>query len=290
MGMLDDLLGKEKNNVTVYQIVRQFAEQAGWEIKIENSDCVVISFEDELGSEDVFIKICGKNNEGKTILEFSSVGIPFPDDISLAALFGLTLLERNAELLMGHWGIEDISSNKNFKVFLTMILEGMDVSDFKFAVMAVLIEKKKLLVDAIMIRLKQEATEPMTKNLNFVFKSSHHLRYDNGKQVSGPAGEARRAVKVEPNINGNSGHTVTIFNLDGNHPVWQNNIQMAPKQMKVIEETENKIVLRGYGHDQMGNSFADYFLTIWYRDEEVEKCVLHIHDRNIDIEYLPWNE
>lgn len=36
--------------------------------------------------------------------------------------------------------------------------------------------------------------------LNFIFKSSDHLRYENGEHVSGPHGGARRAVKVEPNI------------------------------------------------------------------------------------------
>ena len=38
--------------------------------------------------------------------------------------------------------------------------------------------------------------------LDFVFKSSDHLRYENGRQVSGPHGGARRAVKVEPNLSG----------------------------------------------------------------------------------------
>ncbi len=98
--------------------------------------------------------------------------------------------------------------------------------------------------------------------LDFVFKSSDHLRYENGKHVSGPHGGAGRAVKVEPNIMGGQGVTVTLYNLDGNHPVWQNNVQMAPKQMKVIESNNDKIVLRGYGRDEMGASFADYGLTI----------------------------
>ena len=88
-------------------------------------------------------------------------------------------------------------------------------------------------------------------NLNFIFKSSDHLRYENGIHVSGPHGGAGRAVKVEPNVSGNEGYTVTIFNLDGNHPVWQNNVQMAPKQMKIIQQTNDKVVLRGYGHDMM---------------------------------------
>ena len=123
-------------------------------------------------------------------------------------------------------------------------------------------------------------------NLNFVFKSYDHLRYNNGNHVSGPHGGANRAVKVEPNISGGEGYSVTIYNLDGNHPVWQNNVQMAPKQMKIIHQTDNKIVLRGYGQDNMGSSFADYGLSIYYKNDIVEKCILHMYDRSVDIEYL----
>lgn len=129
---------------------------------------------------------------------------------------------------------------------------------------------------------KKEIPEKM----NFVFKSPDHIRYENGRHVSGPHGGAGRAVKVEPNINGGEGYTVTLYNLDGNHPIWQNNVQMAPKQMKVIKQENDKIILRGFGHDAMGASFADYGLTINLKNKEVEKCILHMHDRNVDIEYL----
>lgn len=124
-------------------------------------------------------------------------------------------------------------------------------------------------------------------NLNFEFKSSDHIRYENGRHVSGPHGGARRLVKVEPNINGSTGYSVSMYNLDGNHPIWQNNIQMAHKQMKAFEESPEKIVLRGFGHDQMGGSFADYGLTIHLTNSKVIKCILHMHDRSVDIEYLP---
>lgn len=123
-------------------------------------------------------------------------------------------------------------------------------------------------------------------NLNFVFKSSDHLRYENGNHVSGPHGGAGRAIKVEPNVNGNEGYSVTLYNLDGNHPLWQNNVQMAPKQMKIISNSHEKIVLRGYGYDNMGSSFSDYGLSIFFENGTVGKCILHMHDRNVDIEYL----
>lgn len=124
-------------------------------------------------------------------------------------------------------------------------------------------------------------------NLEFIFESSDHIRYENGKHVSGPHGGARRAVKVEKNIDGGQGYTVTLYNLDGNHPIWQNNVQMAPKQMKIIEQTADEIVLRGYGQDRMGASFDDYGLTIKLKNEKVENCILHMYDRGVDIEYLP---
>jgi len=46
-------------------------------------------------------------------------------------------------------------------------------------------------------------------------------------------------------------------------------------------------VLRGYGQDAMGASFADYGLTINLKNGQLYNCVLHMHDRGVDIEYLP---
>jgi hypothetical protein len=123
-------------------------------------------------------------------------------------------------------------------------------------------------------------------NLDFVFKSSDHLRYENGVHVSGPHGGAGRAVQVEPNTTGSNGYSVTLYNLDGNHPVWKNNIQMAPKQMEIIQQTNDKVVLRGYGYDNMGGSFADYGLTIHFENGQINKCILHMHDRGINLEYM----
>lgn len=122
--------------------------------------------------------------------------------------------------------------------------------------------------------------------LDFEFTSSDHLRYEKGTHVSGPHGGARRLIKVQPNISGGEGFSVTIYNLDGNHPVWRNNIQMGTKQMKVVEQTPDKIILNGYGHDNSGASFSDYGITIHFLNGVCHKAILHMYDRNIDIEYL----
>ncbi len=123
------------------------------------------------------------------------------------------------------------------------------------------------------------------------FESSDHLRYENGIRVAGLSGGARRAIKVEDNIEGKEGYTVTVFNLDGNHPVWGTNVQVAPKQMKVVTASKDQTVLRGWGEDWKAfgdptGSFANYGISIFHPKNEIEKIILHMHDRKVDIEYL----
>jgi len=62
---------------------------------------------------------------------------------------------------------------------------------------------------------------------------------------------------------------------------------MAPKEMMIILNTDDKVILRGFGWDSMGSSYSDYGLTIHFENQQVIKCILHMYDRNIDIEYLP---
>jgi hypothetical protein len=141
-------------------------------------------------------------------------------------------------------------------------------------------------------------------NLNFVFESTDHLRFENGQHISGPHGGAGRAIKVEPNINGckgydlinGDGYIVTLFNMDGDHPVWQNNVQMTPKPMRIVSKSADKIVLRGYPVQAMSPfgwvdfNGEDYGLTVNYQNGELEGCILHMHDRNVDIKYLKDDE
>ena len=67
---------------------------------------------------------------------------------------------------------------------------------------------------------------------------------------------------------------------------------MSPKPMRIVEQTTSKIVLRGYPVRAMSPfgwiefSGQDYGLTIFIKNGEVDKCVLHMYDRNTDLEYL----
>ncbi len=119
-----------------------------------------------------------------------------------------------------------------------------------------------------------------------VFDSSDHIRFQNGQNVSGHNYGCNRRLVFEKNIEGGEGYTITMYNLDGLHPLWQNNVQMAPKRMRIISVEGNIIQLRGYGFDQMGGSFADYGIVLLIENSEIYRVQLNMYDRNISIVYL----
>ena len=139
----------------------------------------------------------------------------------------------------------------------------------------------------------------------FVFKSTCHQRYENGRRVRGLQ-ECMRTVSVEKNINGcqgyklqpGLGYIVKIFNDDLGRP------QMSDKPMTITEKTADRVELRGYPikaqspFGWMDVDYQDYGLTVYYKDGMVTRCVLHMFDRNVDLEYgrvdeevhIPQNE
>lgn len=137
--------------------------------------------------------------------------------------------------------------------------------------------------------LKSGSDKPSIDLSDLKFISDDHIRFENGRDVSGHNKDCWRGIRVQTNISGGQGYTVTMYNLDGNHSLWGNNIQMAPKQMKIIEQNNSLIILKGYGNDQMGASFADYGLSLNLNNRIVQKATLHMFDRNVDIVYFNAN-
>ena len=130
---------------------------------------------------------------------------------------------------------------------------------------------------------------------SITFDSSDHVRFQNGQDVSGHNFGCHRRIVIQNNISGDEGYTVTIYNMDGVHPLWQNNVQMSPKKMRIISTQGNIVELRGYGYDEtavaMGApiaaaSFADYGIMLLIEGGEITRAQLNMFDRNLSIVYL----
>ncbi|CAD0008900.1 tetratricopeptide repeat protein [Flavobacterium salmonis] len=119
---------------------------------------------------------------------------------------------------------------------------------------------------------------------DFKFLSDDHTRIQNGQSTNANNKGAWRGIRVK--TSNNKTFYVTMYNMNENHPVWGDNIQMAEKQMKMLEETDSKIILRGFGNDIMGSSFADYGLTLHKFNGNINKVSIHMYDRNVDIIYV----
>lgn len=67
---------------------------------------------------------------------------------------------------------------------------------------------------------------------------------------------------------------------------------MSPKPMRIISQSADEIVLRGYPVQAMSPfgwidfDGQDYGLSILLKNGNIDRCILHMHDRNVDIEYL----
>lgn len=127
------------------------------------------------------------------------------------------------------------------------------------------------------------------------FDSSDHIRFQNGKNVSGHNYNCHRRLVIENNIEGGEGYTVSMFNMDGIHPFWKDNVQMTPKRMRIVNVKNNIVELRGFGYDEnalaMGApleaaSFENYGVILMVEDDEIVRAQLNIFDRNVSIVYL----
>ena len=67
------------------------------------------------------------------------------------------------------------------------------------------------------------------KNGQVVFDSSDHIRFQNGQDISGHNYGCNRRLVIKKNIQGEEGYTVTMYNLDGVHPLWKNYVHMSRK-------------------------------------------------------------
>lgn len=129
--------------------------------------------------------------------------------------------------------------------------------------------------------------------VDLVLKSTHHQRYQNGVPVMGSQ-YCNRTIKIENKVfkemfNGlevtpKEGFLVTMWNMDTLTPIQQ----MQPKLMEMVADMGDKILLRGVTlkiNGIVAFDNKDYGMTLHLRNRNVVKCVLHMYDRGVDIEY-----
>ncbi len=126
--------------------ITDMAEGAGWRaVRAVSDTLVALPFTTDEGTVSVFIRPCGKL-QGKTVLEFSSAGIPIPSDSEFKVAMMEVLMVRNATMSMGHWAIEGSDSDEpKFTVMVTQLAETMDPAEFEAAVGAVRAEHERFI-------------------------------------------------------------------------------------------------------------------------------------------------
>lgn len=140
------------------------------------------------------------------------------------------------------------------------------------------------------LKAEKEQAESMQP---FTFQSFCHQRYENGSPVQGLQ-ECPRTVSVVKNTNGcpgyrlqpGIGYIVKIYNDDLGKP------NMSDKPMKVVRKTDDRVELRGFPIEAQSPfgwqevDYSDYGFIVHYKNGQIDKCVLHMYDRNIRIEYM----
>lgn len=146
--------------------------------------------------------------------------------------------------------------------------------------------------DSVSENQKADAQEIATIK-PFVFKSDCHQRYEHGQPVMGLQ-KCGRTVRVQENTDGcqgyrlppGIGYIVSVYNDDLGKP------NMSDKPMKVVRKTDACIELRGFPIEAMSPfgwqevDYRDYGFVVYYNRGKVEKCVLHMYDRDTRIEYM----
>ena len=129
-------------------------------------------------------------------------------------------------------------------------------------------------------------TAPVFNISEVYFKSSKHIQHHREKDISDILNE-KRAIKVEPNIYGKKGVSVTTFRINGFIPFWGNKVELTPKHMDIVESHPEKSILKGYDDIvDPEKPHSNYRLTIYHPNNDIEKIVLHKLHKKIDIEYL----
>lgn len=116
------------------------------------------------------------------------------------------------------------------------------------------------------------------------FSSNNHKRYEDGVWTGKNNYGANRGFlfdKVNDEV-----YNVSIHILDGSMSNFWDYVQMAEKPMKVMSQTDSKIILRGFGYDPFGVPFSDYGVELNFVNGTLNNVTLNMYDRYVSINYF----
>lgn len=117
--------------------VVDMARELGFEQVEVRDDLVRIGVPlDHSPTVDVFVRPCGEMH-GKEVLEFASAGLRLPDDDSSKMPLLILALQRNADVMIGHWGLDEDEEGSTLRVFHAQITETMDLPELRGALLGV---------------------------------------------------------------------------------------------------------------------------------------------------------
>lgn len=142
------------------------------------------------------------------------------------------------------------------------------------------LQQKRINMNIIDCLKNENNNPPAGEKVEFL--SSDHIRFPNEVPITGHNYNCHRKFVIDKKY---KRWSWIYSNMDGIHPLYGNNIQMASKQMKIVSVYENMVELRGWGYDPMGFPFSNYGIVIQFQQDNIQVIDLFMHDRNTTIMY-----
>ena len=118
------------------RVVRMTTELGFADVEVRDESVRVAVSVDAGVLVDVFVRPCGEMH-GKEVLEFASGGLDLPSDDAAKMPLLILALQRNADVMIGHWGLDEGDAGSTLRVFHAQITETMDLPELRGALLGV---------------------------------------------------------------------------------------------------------------------------------------------------------
>jgi hypothetical protein len=124
------------SNIFVDRVLRMTTELGFSDVEVRDDSVRVAVSVDAGVLVDVFVRPCGEMH-GKEVLEFASGGLDLPSDDASKMPLLILALQRNADVMLGHWGLDEGEAGSTLRVFHAQITETMDLPELRGALLGV---------------------------------------------------------------------------------------------------------------------------------------------------------